>query len=108
MPKAKRASNYQSKSNKAAKTSRCPKWNDFDQAKLLKLFDTEAVNLEDIGSKAIHQVIQKYFPERPYESFSQLYKRKLRQFNIERTKFGARKGKVLYICCVYNLFALLD
>ena len=108
MPKTKRASNNKLKSNKAAKTSKCPKWNGFDDAKLKKLFDTGAVDLKDICAGAIHSVIEKYFPERPYDSFSQLYKRKLRQFNIERTKSGARKGEVIFICCVYNFIALLN
>ena len=78
----------------AAKTNKkCEQWNEFDEAKLLKLFETQAVDLGNISCAAIHEVIDKYFPDRPYTSFAPLYKRKLRAFNIDEAKKGARRGK---------------
>ena len=82
------------KLKKTTTKSGCPQWNEYDTAKLLKLFQTGAVDLKDISSTSIHDVINQYFPGRPYSSFSQLYKRKIHQFNIEQTKFGSRKGKM--------------
>ena len=95
------------KGAKKAKTKTCPQWNEFDKVKLLKLFQTEAVDLKDLSSEAIRNVLEKYFPERPYTSFAPFYKRKLRGFSINKSKTGQRKGKIIaYFCIQHILYQL--
>ena len=86
---------------------KCDPWSEFDEAKLLKLFQTGAVDLKDIDAKAVHLVINKYFHERPYSSFAALYRRKLRQFNIEQLKSGHRRGKFDSILCIDSFFMII-
>ena len=83
------------KVSKKAAPQNCQKWNKFDEAKLLKLFETDAVDLKELSYEYIHNVIEKYFPERPNSSFAPLYKGKVRKYNINKTKTGQRKGKII-------------
>ena len=70
--------------------------------KLLKLFQTEVVDLGYLSAPAIHKVIKKYYPERPYTSFGPLYKRNLCIFNISKLETGQRRGKFVSLCVFYN------
>ena len=92
------------KASKNTTPKNCQKWNEFDETKLQKLFQTNAVDLKELSSEAIHQVIEKYFPERPYSSFAPLYKGKVRKFNINKTKTGQRKGKIIAYFCIQYIY----
>ena len=71
----------------------CARWNAGDDAKLLHLFKTGAVDLKDLSCTAVKEVIEHYFPDRPYASFKNLYCKKLRAYNVDKVKQGQRKGK---------------
>ena len=81
------------KSTAKSRKQTCARWNKSNDAKLLHLFKTEAVDLNDLSCEAIKSVIENYFPDRPYSSFKNLYCKKLRAYNVDKVKQGQRKGK---------------
>lgn len=74
-----------------------PKWNKGDDKKLAELFrrgkKDHGINSKDLSKEQIHSVIEKFFPERTYKSFAQLYRTKARAFNLGLSLDGARRGK---------------
>ena len=65
-----------------------------DNEKLVKLFRTRVdrggVPSTDINQKSIQKVISKYFPDRSYNAFSLLFRKKARAFNLDQVLSGKR------------------
>jgi len=102
------------KKSKASTTSeeKIPVWNQCDNAKLRNLFErgtrNHGIDSEALDSKTINSVIRSYWPERKYDRFAPLYRRKAREFNLDRTLSGCRspqaKGKHISFLYVSNIF----
>ena len=65
-----------------------------DNEKLVKLFRTRVdrggVSSTDINQKSIQKAISKYFPDRFYNAFSPLFRKKARAFNLDQVLSGKR------------------
>ena len=70
-------------------------WGKVDDAKLSALFrkppSRGGVSSHDLSQKAIEKVCTTHWPNRPYKSFSQLFRKKARKWNINKTLQGARE-----------------
>ena len=67
------------------------KWGKQDDAKLANLFRRKKVNPAKLDKETIKKVWTQYFPERRYENFAPLFRRKCRGWSIEQTLRGGRK-----------------
>ena len=75
-------------------------WGKEHDRKLLELFDRRTnrgkVSTEDLSKKYIESVLKKHFPGRSYASFSPLFRKKARKYNLDKALEGERKkGKLL-------------
>tara|TARA_B100000780_G_scaffold251616_1_gene198338 strand:+ start:47 stop:328 length:282 start_codon:yes stop_codon:yes gene_type:complete len=91
-----------SKKNKEKKDAALDKgtWGKEHDRKLLELFDRRTnrgkVSTEDLSKKYIESVLKKHFPGRSYKSFSPLFRKKARKYNLDKALEGERKkGKLL-------------
>jgi len=75
------------------------RWNDSHNQLLFSLFKENVLPTKNISPNDILLAKERYFPDRSNtHSFSTLYRRKARQFNIEQAKRGGRQsGKSNYI-----------
>ena len=73
------------------------KWNKDCDAKLLFLLDKRlprGIDPGNLNKAYCERVIYKFFPRRTYNNFNQLYCKKVRAYNINRTLSGGRKAIV--------------
>ena len=76
-------------------------WNKTYNAKLLRILNKRAragcINHLNLSKEYIEDiVIAKFFPDRQYKTFNRLYRRKVRQYQVNKTLNGeqeARQGK---------------
>ena len=69
------------------------KWVQADDAKLAELFrkgKKGGIDHTKLTNKDIHAVIEKYYRDRPYKSFAQLFRRKARKWAVEQSLQGKR------------------
>jgi len=75
------------------------KWGKEDDAKLKELFRrgvrNGGVSTTDLGTKAVKEVNDKYFPNRDYKNFGPLFRKKARAWNLNSTLQGSRKYLLL-------------
>ena len=75
------------------------KWGPDEDTKLARLFSVRpsrgGVSSLDLSQKAVKAVHSKHFPERPYKTFAPLFRRKARDWELNKTLSGARLGKLL-------------
>ena len=92
------------KSKKTSASTKPQAWNKTDDTKLKALFKKEVrrggLDSQDLDSKTIHKVIADHYPDRKYNTFAPLYRKKARQFNIGQTKSGARKAAICKLFCL--------
>ena len=72
-----------------------PKWNKDCDTKLLSLLDKRlprGIDPSNLSKAYIEKVISKFFPTRTYNNSNQLYRKKVRAYNINGTLCGARKA----------------
>ena len=93
------------------------KWTKKEDQQLSELFrkgfKNHGLNPRDLSAKAVHHAQEKFFPGRTYKSFSQLYRRKARAYNLGEALSGARRNcKIVYhgvsICVLALVFSLLS
>ena len=86
-----------------ASTEKQPSWNQGDDAKLRNLFikglRQGGVDSEVLDRKTINSIQQRYWSERNNDTFAPLYRRKAREFNLNKSLQGQRsaQGKGEYI-----------
>lgn len=72
-------------------------WKKEDDAKLLALMQKGpykgGVSTTDLTAKTIHKVLDKFFPEKKYQNFAPLFRKKARAFVIDQELSGSRKKK---------------
>lgn len=77
-----------------AMSQRSKKWSKEHDALLLSLFQKQpskgGILASDTSKNTIKAIINKHFPDRQYSSFSQLFRRKAREFLINQTLAGTR------------------
>ena len=100
MPK-KKTSNIKKNTMKRNESA---KWNEENDKKLRILIDNIIHDPLDLNSETIHIVVGDHFPGQSYRSFSVLYKRKAREYNVALSKFGTRKGKNTIMLCLKYCF----
>jgi hypothetical protein len=80
------------------------KWNKGDDKKLAELFrrgkKDHGIDSKDLSKEYIEKVIEKFFPDRNYKSFNQLYRGKARAFNLGQSLAGGRRGKSVISQCI--------
>ena len=96
------------KSKKTTASRKPQAWNKTGNSKLKSLFKKEVrkggLDSQDLNSKTIHKVITDHYPDRKYNSFAPLYRKKARQYNIGQTKSGARKKAICKLFCFIIYF----
>ena len=100
------------KSSSSISEKQIAAWNQGDNTNLRNLFErgtrNHGLDPEALDSKTIKSVIRSYWPERKYNTFAPLYRRKAREFNLDRTLSGNRspqaKGKHISFLYVSNIF----
>ena len=90
MPKA-TPSKKTTKSTSKAATRKQTKWNKDHNVKLLALFDNNIIDPNNLNTSTIHQVLGDHFPGRSYSSFYQVYKRKDREYNLQKQSTAPEK-----------------
>ena len=93
--KAALASHFNGNSGIVHSATMAPKkWGVEDDKKLAELFRrgprSGGISTSDLGSKAIHAIIAKHFPEREYKNFAPLFRGKARAWNVNQTLTGQR------------------
>lgn len=73
------------------------RWGKPDDAKLIELFRVahNGVDPNRLDIPSVRAVQEKYWPEKKYESFAPLYRKKARKFLAARTLDGHRRSKYL-------------
>ena len=70
------------------------RWEKPDNEKFVRFFQTRVdrggVSSTDINQKSIQKVISKHFPDRSYNAFSPLFRKKARAFNLDQVLSGKR------------------
>jgi hypothetical protein len=71
-----------------------PSWNEGDDLRLYKIFQTRKVNPKETPKKHIEPVRLEHFPQIPYRNFCVNFCKKSAQWETEQEKHGAnRPGK---------------
>ena len=70
-------------------------WGKPDDAKLYSLLKQKknGIDPHNLDIDYIKQVIQAHFPHRTYKNLSQLYRKKVRKYNVNESLKGARSKK---------------
>ena len=85
-------------------------WGKDEDLKLHRLFkvrnDRGGVDSRDLIQKAIKEVQEEHFPDRPYRSFAPLFRNKARKWNINNALLGARlsQGKLMTLLLINFVF----
>ena len=85
-------------------------WGKNEDLKLHRLFklrvDRGGINPRDLTQKAIKEVQEEHFPDRPYKSFAPLFRNKARRWNINHALLGARlsQGKLMTLLLINFVF----
>jgi hypothetical protein len=66
------------------------RWSTADDKKLAELFWKDKKLADNLDTKSVQQVHRKPFGDRKFASFSTLYRRKARQWQVNRTLNGKR------------------
>ena len=72
-------------------------WTKADTTQLIELFKRgphkNGIKTSGLRPKDIHDAIARYFPDRNYDTFAPLLRRKAKAFELDRELSGARKKK---------------
>jgi hypothetical protein len=69
------------------------RWDSAEDKKLAELFRKDKKLAYELDTKSIQQVHRAHWPDREFGSFSPLFRRKARQWQVNRTVSNKRKGK---------------
>ena len=95
--------------NQPTKLFTMPRWSKADDAKLAQLFRNDEKLPLNLDTKSIQAVYRSHFTDgdRQFATFSPLFKRKARAWQVNKTLEGRREklkknknGKLLLLCCI--------
>ena len=70
------------------------RWSKQQDEKILSLFEKQVsrggISSEDLSKKTIANIVSKFFPERTYSNFAPLFRRKAREYNLNKSLTGLR------------------
>ena len=81
-----------------------PRWSKADDAKLAELFRNDKKLAVDLDTKSVQTLHRAHWPEKQFGTFSALFRRKARKWQVNKTLEGKRdakkkkKGTLLLFC----------